>query len=124
RKLSVHHINQKLSFVLETTLKPMNIGYRLVDGSILLHRATGDAADPVGDAGDFQGTMNAVEPQDRTVTGSVTDEKGEGLPGVSVVVKGTQRGTVTSANGAYSIGVASDADVLVFSFVGYLSQEV
>ncbi|WAC13283.1 SusC/RagA family TonB-linked outer membrane protein [Dyadobacter pollutisoli] len=123
RKLSVHHVNQKLSFVLETTLKPMNIGFRLVDGSILLHRSWTDSPGADGDPDNFLGAMPATSPPDRTVTGAVTDEKGEGLPGVSVVLKGTQRGTVTGASGAYSISIGSDADVLVFSFVGYLSKE-
>nr|WP_295921901.1 TonB-dependent receptor [uncultured Dyadobacter sp.] len=123
RKLSVHHINQKLAFVLESTLKPMNIGFRLVDGSILLHRSMGEPQEPAGEPGSFLGANPALDPQDRTITGSVTDEKGEGLPGVSVVIKGTQRGTVTGAGGAYSISIASDTDILVFSFVGYLSQE-
>ncbi len=42
-------------------------------------------------------------PLDLTVTGKVTDESGEGLPGVSVVVKGTQRGTTTTQEGTYSV---------------------
>jgi TonB-linked SusC/RagA family outer membrane protein len=124
RKLSVHQINQKLSVVLETTLKPMNIGYRLVDGSILLHKA---ASEPPAS---LEEPVNSIEqPAESTrteinITGSVTDEKGEGLPGVSILVKGTQRGTATGANGTYNISVTSETDVLVFSFVGYLSQEV
>jgi hypothetical protein len=102
RKLSVHQINQKLSVVLETTLKPMNIGYRLVDGSILLHKA---ASEPFPS---LEEPVNSIEqPAESTrteinITGSVTDEKGEGLPGVSILVKGTQRGTATGANGTYT----------------------
>ena len=59
-----------------------------------------------------------------TITGRVTDEKGEGLPGVSVVVKGTTTGTATDVNGAYSLNVPDLNGTLVFSFVGYLPQEV
>ncbi len=61
--------------------------------------------------------------QDKMVTGTVTDETGSGLPGVSVVVKGTTRGTTTDANGKYSIAAARNA-VLSFSFVGFVAQEV
>ena len=61
--------------------------------------------------------------QDKTVTGTVTDETGSTLPGVSVVVKGTTRGTTTNTNGKYSIAVSSN-DVLAFSFVGFLAKEV
>ncbi|GAB3774613.1 TonB-dependent receptor [Spirosoma horti] len=61
---------------------------------------------------------------DRTLTGRVTDEKDEALPGVSVILKGTQRGTVTDADGRYKLDVPDNGSTLVFSFVGYLSQEV
>lgn len=61
---------------------------------------------------------------DRTLTGQVTDEKNERLPGVSVVIKGSQRGTVTDADGRYRLDVPDGDAVLVFSFVGYLSKEV
>ena len=61
--------------------------------------------------------------QDKTVTGTVTDESGSTLPGVSVVVKGTTRGTTTDANGKYSISASRNA-ALAFSFVGFLSQDI
>ncbi len=60
---------------------------------------------------------------DRDVSGTVTDENGEKLPGVSVLVKGTQRGTLTSNDGAFTVSVP-DNGVLVFSFVGFITQEV
>jgi TonB-linked SusC/RagA family outer membrane protein len=66
---------------------------------------------------------------DITITGTVTDEKNEAMPGVSVVVKGTQRGTTTDSNGQYKLSIPGRNDgantvTLVFSFVGYVSQEV
>jgi TonB-linked SusC/RagA family outer membrane protein len=60
---------------------------------------------------------------DRDVTGTVTDENGDKLPGVNVLVKGTQRGTLSSNDGTYIISVPDNA-TLVFSFVGFVSQEV
>jgi len=51
-------------------------------------------------------------------------EHGELLPGVSVAVKGTSVGTITDVNGKYAINVPQDGELLVFSFVGLLSQEV
>ncbi|GAB2707874.1 SusC/RagA family TonB-linked outer membrane protein [Hymenobacter frigidus] len=57
------------------------------------------------------------------VTGRITDEKGAGLPGVNVIVKGTSTGTQTDADGRYRIE-APDGATLVFSFVGYAAQEV
>lgn len=57
------------------------------------------------------------------VTGVVTDAVGA-LPGVSIVVKGTTNGTVTDANGNFSIKVSDANAVLVFKFIGYIPQEV
>lgn len=65
------------------------------------------------------------EAQDQIIMGRVTSERNEGLPGVSVVVKGTQRGTTTDGEGRYRLTVPETSGVtLVFSFVGYVSQEV
>lgn len=59
--------------------------------------------------------------QQRTVTGNVMDQSGEGIPGVTVLVRGSSQGTITDIDGAYSIDAESD-DVLIFSFVGFTSQ--
>ncbi len=61
--------------------------------------------------------------QTRTVTGKVTDAKGSALPGVTVLVRGTQKGTSTSAEGGFSLAVP-DSAALVFSSVGYDPQTV
>ncbi|QHW00333.1 SusC/RagA family TonB-linked outer membrane protein [Spirosoma endbachense] len=63
--------------------------------------------------------------QDITVRGRVMDsDKGEILPGVSVVLKNSQKGTTTDGDGNYSMAVPDAGAVLVFSFVGYLPLEV
>jgi TonB-linked SusC/RagA family outer membrane protein len=59
----------------------------------------------------------------RTVTGKVTDDKGNPLPNVSVQVKGTTSGTVTDANGVFSLAVPQRAQALVFSSIGMSTQE-
>jgi TonB-linked SusC/RagA family outer membrane protein len=58
------------------------------------------------------------------ITGTVKDEFGSALPGVNVLVKGTTIGAVTDADGNFSLSVPADDAVLVFTFIGYLSQEV
>jgi TonB-dependent starch-binding outer membrane protein SusC len=60
------------------------------------------------------------------ITGRVTDEKEEPLPGVNVLLKGTTNGTVTDANGRYTLSVpeGSSSTILVFSFIGYLTEEI
>ncbi|HEX9958961.1 MAG TPA: TonB-dependent receptor [Fibrella sp.] len=58
------------------------------------------------------------------VSGTVSDETGQALPGVSVVVKGTSRGTSTDATGLFRLSVPDQNSVLVFSYVGYEPQEI
>lgn len=58
------------------------------------------------------------------ITGKITDEKGEGLPGISITVKGTTTGISSDGSGNYMINIPSDKSVLVFSSTGYLSKEV
>ncbi|TDN38874.1 hypothetical protein A8B98_22200 [Hymenobacter sp. UV11] len=60
---------------------------------------------------------------DVTISGQVLDERGAGLPGVNVVVKGTSIGAQTDASGRYKIA-APDNATLVFSFIGYVSKTV
>lgn len=62
--------------------------------------------------------------QNRTVSGKITDDSGTALPGVNILVKGTSTGTVTDANGAFSIDGLSENSILIISFIGYVSQEV
>jgi len=58
----------------------------------------------------------------KVITGRVTDDNGEGLPGVNVVVKGSAVGTITDATGDYQITV-NESDKLVFNYIGFSSQE-
>src|SRR5690606_9152372 len=60
---------------------------------------------------------------DILVSGTITDDLGEPLPGVNILVKGTTHGTVTSIDGTYSLNVPEDA-TLVISFIGFLTEEV
>jgi iron complex outermembrane recepter protein len=60
----------------------------------------------------------------KIIQGKVTDEKGNALPGVSVLLKGTTTGTVADTDGSYSISVPNENAVLVFSFLGNKTQEV
>jgi len=62
--------------------------------------------------------------QDRTISGTVTDQSGAPFAGVNVSVKGTSLGTLTDGAGKYSLSVPSTANTLVFSFVGFASQEI
>lgn len=68
--------------------------------------------------------LNEKEEAERELSGTVTDEQGEGLPGVSIVIKGTPKGTITDIAGKYNLTLPDEPLILVFSFVGYISKEV
>ena len=68
--------------------------------------------------------MPAAFAQNRTVSGRVTDVNGTGVQGVNVIVKGTNVGTTTGDDGSYSLTVPSGGNTLVFSSIGFTSQEV
>ncbi|MCC5928350.1 MAG: SusC/RagA family TonB-linked outer membrane protein [Cyclobacteriaceae bacterium] len=66
-----------------------------------------------------------VSEQSRTVTGKVTSSTDNSeMPGVNVVVKGTQTGTITDINGNYALDVSGDNVILTFSYIGYTTEEV
>jgi Ca-activated chloride channel family protein len=60
----------------------------------------------------------------RVITGTVVDPGNNPIPGVTIMIKGTTTGTVTDSNGKFSISVGETNAILVFSFIGYETQEV
>ena len=67
-----------------------------------------------------QGTLDM---EDVIINGTVTDQNGAPIPGVTVLVKGTTKGTTTDLDGFYTI-IVSENSTLVYSFIGYVTQEV
>ena len=115
RKVKLTVDNERLELILNTLLKPNGIGYEVMGNRIILSKNERAESIP-----------NVVAPAtEQNIKGRVTDEKGEGLPGVSVLVKGTQRGTTTNVNGDFVLTIPDDKSVvLVFSYVGFLPQEI
>lgn len=74
----------------------------------------------------FANTVQAAENQQQTkrIVGTVTDQSGYPLPGVSILVKGTTIGIVSGSDGKYALDVPADGEVLVFSFIGMSTQEI
>lgn len=62
--------------------------------------------------------------QNMTVTGTVTDNNNEPLPGVNILIKGSLVGTITDMDGRYSLSIDAPDQTLIFSFIGYLREEV
>ena len=72
----------------------------------------------------FTATSEVDIPQNKTLKGKVTGTDGEAIPGVSILVKGTTIGTITNFDGEYSLDVPNDAQTLLVSFMGMVSQEI
>ncbi|WAC14714.1 TonB-dependent receptor [Dyadobacter pollutisoli] len=121
RKITLNLSNEKLSVVLEKLLAPYNLRYEIVGKQIILKR---DIPDPPANESGQSNLLNHTQSNEIQVSGIVTDDTGAGLPGVSILVKGTQNGTTSDNNGSYKLSISDPNAMLVFSFVGYLSQEI
>jgi TonB-linked SusC/RagA family outer membrane protein len=113
RKVDVTAANQKIGDILKGIFANTDITYKVLDSQIILASAK-EMGEPV---------TNTKVTADK-VTGKVTDENGQPLPGVTVVVQGRKVGTVTDINGFYSVSNLPQNAVLQFSFVGMLTREV
>ncbi len=112
KKVSIDLKDASIQQILDAGLKSQNVGWEVFDRQIIIHKA----AMPVDKGSQAQ--------QQRTVTGMVTDQRGLPLPGVTVVVKGTTTGTITNADGNFSLIIPGNAVYLQFSFVGMRAQEI
>ncbi|MCL3782072.1 SusC/RagA family TonB-linked outer membrane protein [Prolixibacteraceae bacterium JC049] len=101
-KLRMTAINEVLDYL----FNKQQIDYVVMDKQIILTKSM------------FSGKQKELK-----VSGKVSDERGEGIPGVSIVVKGTTAGITTDIDGKYTLTVPSDA-ILIFSFVGMKAQEI
>ncbi|ODS84519.1 MAG: hypothetical protein ABS46_03135 [Cytophagaceae bacterium SCN 52-12] len=119
RKISFEAGDDPLSSVLERLLTPLDISYEISGQVIILSKKE---TPPFRN--EDQPGLNSLLVPALTVSGMVKDEKGEALPGVSILIKGTQHGTTTNTEGFFRLEVPDENAVLVFSFVGYISQEV
>ena len=108
RKVNVEVKNEKIEVILSKIFEAGTVNTLIRDRHIIITPADG---------------VSSMQ-QQKSVSGKVTDNSGLGLPGVTVVVKGTQTGTVTNGEGNFSLsGIPANA-TLQFSFIGMKSQEI
>ena len=108
-----HYRNASVYEILLDLSKAANLGFENVNGNI--------GVQPMKRVKKPVVTEVTLE---REISGRVTDENGEGLPGVNVLVEGTFTGTVTDLEGNYLLRIPDDATALIFSYVGYVTEEV
>jgi len=116
RKVNVSSKEQPVAQVLNEVFQNTDVRYTMEGTHIIL--MSKDRAKEM----DKLSTKETA--QQMSVAGKVTDESGEPMPGVNVMVKGTTIGVITGADGQYSISVPDKTSVLVYSFLGYATQEV
>ena len=108
RKVNMSVENEKIDEILNELFSGSDVVYTITDRKIIL-------------APSF---LSENEQQQNSISGKVTDESGEPLPGVTVIIKGTTQGTITNGTGEYSLTNIPENATLVFSFVGMRTQEV
>jgi TonB-linked SusC/RagA family outer membrane protein len=118
QKVSINAVDRPLGDVLNELFKPINITYKIEGKQVVLVKSTPEPGSVLPER------VNDATIIDRNITGKVLDEKGQPLPGVSIVVKGTKSGTATDTDGKYQLSVPDAGGVLIFSYVGYAPEEV
>ena len=112
REVSVSINNQQISSILDNLFEKTNVDYMVVNRQIILSPK------------DYISSLKSEARQPRTISGSVTDQNGNPMVGVTVMVKGTTRGTITDVQGNFLLSDVPEDGLLVFSFVGMETQEV
>lgn len=108
KRVDISFKNATINQILDEVLKGENVKYDVYERQIVIRR-TGDL-------------MNSQ--QKRDISGTVKDNAGAPIPGVTVLVKGTSIGVLSDMNGEFKISVPGDAGIMVFSFVGMQTREV
>jgi TonB-linked SusC/RagA family outer membrane protein len=112
RKVDAQYKDVKIIDILEELFSGESIEYIVKDRQIILSPLNYDAL-----------YTEPARKQQVEVSGTVVDADGTGLPGVNIIEKGTENGTISDIDGRYSITVAGPEATIVFSFVGYLQEE-
>lgn len=108
RKVTIHANREKLSKVMIDLLKNTNTTYSVRDNHLVVYSTKENPA-----------VHSTMQQKQRTIKGTVSDEYGEPLIGVSVLVQGTTTGTITDIDGNYTLEILNDEAVLEFSYIGY-----
>jgi len=110
--LDINAVNQPLEVFLHEILKDRQLEYVIEDKAIIISRKPGEDQ------------QKQILPPDHVLKGRITDEKGSPLPGVSIKIKGTNRGTTSNADGVYNLTDLPENAVLEISYLGFQSKEV
>jgi hypothetical protein len=124
RRVSIRAEGKQLQEILDEVFRGTDNIYIVSDRQVVIGKAPRKNLEAQLAA--LQKDLKTVieQPQQREITGKVTDTSGEPLPGATVMVKGTTIGTVTDANGNFSLRIPANAQTLQISFVGMKTVEM
>ncbi|MEQ9437409.1 MAG: SusC/RagA family TonB-linked outer membrane protein [Cyclobacteriaceae bacterium] len=141
-KVSLRASDEPISSVLQKVFRGRGVRYHIYDEQIILYQNKSPQQIRSGEPGNSEGNYTpndeliraSGQPKSRgaqesilqqNIRGQVTDgENGESLPGVNVLAKGTNTGTVTDGDGNYNLTVGDEVTTLVFSSIGFVTEEV
>ncbi|WP_418501826.1 SusC/RagA family TonB-linked outer membrane protein [Flagellimonas sp.] len=120
RKVSIKVRKQRIEDILRILFKDTQVHYKINDKLIILSKR-----------GNITSSNNTPIPEEKTeanqqqfeVNGTITDPEGNPLPGVNIIIKGTNQGTMSDPDGKYAIRVQTN-DILTFSYVGFKRVEL
>jgi len=124
RRISIRAEGKQLQEILDEVFKGTGNIYIVSDRQVVIGKAPRKTLE--AQLAVLQKDLKTVieQPQQREIKGKVTDNAGDPLPGATVMIKGTTIGTVTDADGNFSLRIPSNAQTLQISFVGMKTQEV
>ena len=117
RKVSINAKDEKVETILNDLLKGTSNTYKIYDRQIVILSPNMKELPPIMKS-------ESETEQKSTISGRVTSTLGSPIPGVTILVKGTTTGTVTDADGNYTISNIPNSSTLIFSFVGMKSKEI
>ncbi|MCG6186828.1 SusC/RagA family TonB-linked outer membrane protein [Maribellus maritimus] len=113
RKVNVQMKDKKVDEILDAVFAGQSVQYSIMDRQVILS--------PVGMKLERSGD---IFQSSKKVTGKVSEKSGMPLPGATIVVKGSSKGTITDENGSFQLTGVGEDDILLFSFVGMKTQEI
>ena len=119
QKVSLQVSNEKLSLVLQSLLAPQEVSFQVIEDQIVLSKQ------PKWSESENESVLpEPIKISGITLKGVVNDENNQPAVGVNVMEKGTTNGTVTDVDGKFTLNLINERPTLVFSFIGYTTQEI
>ncbi|TRX61188.1 TonB-dependent receptor [Fulvivirga sp. M361] len=116
-RITLNVEEKSVAYVLQTVAEETGLSFRQLDGTIVTHI-------PSTPVEIITEPFKATAPEDQIISGTVTDENGQPLPGANILLEGTAQGTITDADGNYTLEMADEVTTLVVSFIGYSTQKI